>query len=109
MNEGEQIINRRGIFIISLQLEGLCQSLRLLSQINAPVSPEIVIISQKLFNDFKQILVSGKTILGLPEPSETMSIHGLLTLAEVLRTSVLSFLSPDEMDDIGKTVRFKTQ
>ena len=107
MNE-EQLIQRRGIFIISVQLDGLCQSFRLLAQVNAPVSTEMIVITRKLYFDFRSILVSGKTIEGLPEPNNEMSIHGLLTLAEVLRASTMSFLSSDEAEEISRSIGFKT-
>lgn len=108
MNNQEKIIERGALFIISYQLEGLCTGLRMtVPQGLAPGKDTITIIN-KMLADFASIS-TGKVLKDLPTISETSSPVDILVMAETLRTSVLAFLTPDEIAEHRHTIGFHAQ
>jgi hypothetical protein len=102
----EKLISRRGLFIVSFQAEGVCLALRLVLQTGAPVSAPTRVIVAKLRSDFQSLIANGRVAEGLPEVSEDMGTAELLTLAEIIRMSVLCFLTPDETEERKRTMGF---
>lgn len=78
----EDIISRRGLFIVSYQAEGVCNALRLIVQTGTQVSAPTRAIVSKLRGDFERLIVGGRVAEGLPEVSENMDADALLTLSE---------------------------
>jgi hypothetical protein len=105
----EKLITRRGIFIVSYQLDGICNALRLIVQTGAPVGSPVRAIVAKLRADFARLLASGRALDSLPEVSDDMSAPELLALAETLRSSALCFLTPDETDERKRAMGFNQE
>jgi len=101
MKKTGELIERGALFIISYQLEGLCMGLR--STVPHGLSPgkESVAILKKLTADFASIS-TGRVLKDLPTISESSSPVDILVMAETLRTSVLAFLSPEEVAEHRK-------
>lgn len=90
--------NRSNLFIASYQVEGLCDALRRTISVGAQPGPE----SLKFLKSLRDAIVSvgsGLTIEHLPEISLDMNAHDVLAAAEVLRTTIIAFLSPEEVQD----------
>ncbi|MDR3457552.1 MAG: hypothetical protein P4N60_08910 [Verrucomicrobiae bacterium] len=100
-NKSEKIIERGSLFIVSYQLEGLCMGLRLTVPHGLSPGKESVAILKKLKADFASIC-TGRVLTDLPTISESSSPVDILVMAETLRTSVLAFLSPEEVAEHRK-------
>ncbi len=98
-------IERRGILIVSFQLEGICNALKFMVQAGANPGDETRSIVKKLWSDFQDI-ASGKVVKDLPDVSDITSAADLLAIAETLRTSALCFLTPDEQDERKRSIGF---
>jgi hypothetical protein len=107
MDTQRKMIDRSGLFIISFQLDGLCNGLRLTVPHGLAPGKATVAIIRKLLVDFASIS-TGRILKDLPQISETSSPVDILVFAETLRTSVLSFLSPDELSE-RKTIGFQKE
>lgn len=107
MNKLDKPIERGGLFIMSYQLEGLCNGLRLTVPNGLSPGKETVAILKKLQADFASIS-TGRILKDLPTVSETSSPVDILVLAETLRTSVMAFLSPEEVAEHRK-IGFHTE
>ena len=101
-------INRTGLFIISFQLEGLCTALRHCLACNLTPGPASVGLVQKLFDEFREIS-TGRWAERFPEISESLLPSDLLAIAETLRMTVVSFLSPQETEDRAQIVGFSNK
>jgi len=101
MNKDVRLIDRSGLFIISYQLEGLCNGLRLTVPHGLKPGKETIQIIEKLLADFAAIL-KGTLLDNLPKISESSNPVDILVFAETLRTSVLAFLSPEEVTERRK-------
>lgn len=99
-------IERRGIFIVSFQLEGLCAALRLITQCGVQLGDATVILLQKLQRDFRGLVESGCVVDDVPDVTSGMTTPEMLAIAEVLRASALSFLSADEAEDHRRSIGF---
>ena len=106
MNKQDKMIERGGLFIISYQLEGLCTGLRLTVPHGLAPGKDSVAILNKLLADFASIS-TGKLLKDLPKITESSSPVDILVMAETLRTSVLAFLSPEEISEHRKTIGFQ--
>jgi len=106
MNKLDKPIERGGLFIISYQLEGLCNGLRLTVPHGLSPGKESVAILKKLAADFSE-MAKGRVLRDLPIISESPSPVDILVMAETLRTSVLAFLSPEEVAEHRK-IGFQT-
>jgi hypothetical protein len=96
MSKLDKPIERGGLFIISYQFEGLCNGLRLTVPHGLSPGKETVAILKKLVVDFSE-MAKGRVVKDLPTISESANPVGILVMAETLRTSVLAFLSPEEV------------
>lgn len=96
--EPEKIITRGGIWIISFQLEGLCAGLRALVPGGIDPGPASYRILRKLRDEWKS-LSTGKAMEDLPDIDEKLSPAELLVLAETIRATVLSFMTPEELHE----------
>jgi hypothetical protein len=95
-------INRSGLFIISFQLEGLCTALRMVIPNGLEPKAGTTALLKKLHDDFES-LSTGRSLKDFPPIDESLSPVDVLVVAEVLRLTVLSFLSPDELSEQKQT------
>ena len=63
---------------------------------------------KKLWIDYKSI-TSGTCIKNFPEIDETLTSTDILTIAEVLRSSIIAFLTPEEREEHDKTFGFTSR
>ena len=90
--------HRTGLFLLSFQLEGLCTALRQVVPSGLPLGPETIAMARRLKLTFDGI-ASGPPVEGLPDIDETTAPVDVLMLIEVLRSTLLAFLSPEEIDE----------
>ena len=102
------VISRRGIFIASFQLDGLCGALRLMLQCGAAPGDATVALLCKLQDEFETLIKGGRVIERIPKASSAMSAAEMLAIAEVLRASALVFLTQDEADERKRSFGFVT-
>src|SRR5205823_11516572 len=98
MSKPATMIDRTGLFIISYQLEGLCTALRLTVPHGLAPGPDTLAILKKLVADFASIS-TGRCLQDLPTISQSSSPVDVLAMAETMRTTVLAFLSPEEISE----------
>jgi hypothetical protein len=98
-------INRSGLSIMSYQIEGLCTAFRLAVQSRAPIGPGSIAMLSRIFNEFKAA-VQGTFLDGFPAIEENMQPVDALAVAETLRTTIIAFLSKDDLADHAKSFGF---
>ena len=108
VNKQEKVVERGGLSIISFQLEGLCNGLRQTVPRGLAPGKDTVAIIKKLLADFASIS-TGKLLKDLPTLSETSNPVDILVMAETLRTSVLVFLTPEEIAEHRGTIGFHAE
>ncbi|MEM1213612.1 MAG: hypothetical protein AAGI68_15090 [Planctomycetota bacterium] len=99
------LINRTGLFIISFQLEGLCTGLRLTVPHGLSPTAGSIALLKKLHDDFASIS-TGRSLDDFPPIDDSLSPVDVLVIAETLRSTVASFLTPDEREERDKTFGF---
>jgi hypothetical protein len=107
MPEGERVINRTNLSIISFQLEGLCLAMRHSLACSSIPGPAAVQILSKLFEEFRQ-RSTGRSLDKFPKIDDTLAPADLLIIAETLRMTVAAFLTPEEFADRAKMIGFNT-
>jgi hypothetical protein len=90
--------NRSNLFIASFQVEGLCTALRATTAVGGQPGPATLELLKSL-RDAIVSVGSGLTVEHLPEVTNEMNSYDVLTTAEVLRTTILAFLSPEEAEE----------
>jgi hypothetical protein len=98
MPQQSRPIDRSGISILSFQIQGLCNALRIAVQSGQPVGPVSGALFVKLRNDTLSV-VSGRCVEGLPEMDGSASPVDLLTYTEILNETLNAFLSPEEGEE----------
>lgn len=101
-------IHRSGLFIVASQLEGLCQALRVTVSHGLPTGTATVTMLKKLQNDFLSFS-TGRSLQNFPDINNDLSPVDILVIAETLRMTVLSFLSPDELSDQRQAIGFAAE
>jgi hypothetical protein len=96
---------RNDFFVHSFQIEGLCMALRQTISLGLAPGPTSISILKSL-RDRTIEISSGQWLANLPEVHSEMNAQDVLTVAEVLRTSVLAFLSPEELQEQRGTFGF---
>src|SRR4051794_5577849 len=103
MNQQVTRIERSNLLIIAFQLDGLCAALRQSIASGLPPGPATFESLGKLRTAFSSIH-SGPSLDVLPEIDANSSPSDILAFAEILRTTVGAFLSPDEIIDKQRAI-----
>jgi len=103
--QGTPII-RTGLFIIAFQLEGLCSALRQVVPNGLQPSCATIALLKKLRDDFASIS-EGRSLENFPAIDDALSATDILVVAETLRSTVISFLTPDEQELRKQTLGFR--
>jgi hypothetical protein len=90
-------IERSGRFLAYFQAVGVCEALRIALQTGNKPSKSTVDFLRKLREDAQHI-ATGNAFERLPVTDESSSPADLLVAAEVIRASMLAFLSPEEIE-----------
>jgi hypothetical protein len=101
----EQEIKRSARFMLFFQAEGLCQSLRLVVQTGGKPGSAVAALMNKMIASAKQTS-HGDPIDRLPDVSEGMGAADLLVIAEILRSTMLAFLTPEEVEAQRRSIGF---
>lgn len=98
-------IDRSNLFIIAFQLDGICAALRHALSCGLAPGPATVKSLQQLHAAFAAIH-SGPSLDVLPSIDFNSPPSDILAFAEVLRTTVGAFLSPDEVAERQRVIGF---
>jgi len=98
-------INRSSLLVMAFELEGLCTGLRCTVPNGLTPSVRTIAIMNRLLREFSE-KVEGCALDELPELTEDASPVDLLIIAEMLRSALMSFLTPDERDARDRTFGF---
>ena len=104
--KGKPTHQRSGLFILSFQLEGLCTALRSSIPYGIRPGPETIAMLKRLKAAFERV-TSGEPVENLPDLSPNSEPSDVLMLAEVLRASLLAFLSPEEAEQRSGVLGFR--
>jgi hypothetical protein len=91
-------ISRSGRSILSFQLQGLCNALRVVVQSGQPAGSTSVALLVKLRSDMLT-LVSGPCVEDLPQISGDTKSGDMLVYAELLNETLNAFLNPEEGEE----------
>ncbi len=105
MNQNYRI-KRSGNFLLYYQTEGLCQALRLAMQTRQEPGPTTIEFVKKM-RECAQTIGTGEPFERLPENNDNSPITDLLVTAEVIRTTMLAFLTPEEMEEQKRSFGFR--
>ena len=100
-------IARSNLSVLSFQIEGLCTALRLIIPQGLRVGKETIAILNKLRDDLYSVS-EGKPFEKLPEVTENSETSDVLVFAETLRGTLMSFLTPEEVEEQIKTFGFNS-
>ncbi len=101
----ERLILRGALFIISFQLDGLCTALRYVVPAGLRPGAGTIALLRKLHDDYASIS-SKRPLAGFPAIDDDLSAVDVLAVAETLRSTVLAFLTPDELEDRKQVLGF---
>ena len=90
--------NRSNLFVMSFQVEGLCTAMRTTVSVGGEPGPATLSLLKNLRDSFVSV-GSGFTVEHIPSIHDGMNPHDALAAAEVLRTTILAFLSPEEAEE----------
>jgi hypothetical protein len=99
-------IKRSGNFLLYYQAEGLCQALRLTMQTRQDPGPTMIAFLKTL-RDCALKVGTGEPFERLPKINDNSPITDLLVAAEVIRTTMLAFLTPEEMEEQKRVFGFR--
>ena len=100
-------VDRTQWFMLYFQADGLCNALRLLAQTNqSPGNATIELL--KALKAESEVIGNGKAFERLPDIGQGSSLSDMLVAAEVIRSTMLAFLSPEELEDQRRAMGFPT-
>ena len=92
--------NRSNNFIVYFQIEGVCMALRQLVPHGVEPGPQTRQLVRNLHDGLVEVS-SGKPIEHIPEVTDNTGPADLLVIAETLRSTMLAFLTPEEVKERG--------
>ncbi len=101
----ETQINRSALLVMTFELEGLCNGLRYTVPNGLAPSSTTVSIMNRLLTEFSK-KAEGCVLDELPLLDENTSAVDLFIVAEMLRSTLMAFLTPDERDARDRTFGF---
>ncbi len=104
MTDDKQI-NRSSLLVMTFELEGLCNGLRCTVPNGLAPSATTITIMNRLLDEFSR-KAEGCALDELPTLDENTAPVDLLIVAEMLRSTLMSFLTPDERDARDRTFGF---
>lgn len=105
MEEKDEQIQRSVLLVMAFELEGLCAGLRATVPNGLAPAQTTVSIMNRMLTDFSE-KSDGCILDDLPPLEENTSPVDLLIVAEILRSSLMAFLTPDERDERDRTFGF---
>lgn len=98
-------IKRSALLVMTFELEGLCNGLRCTVPNGLAPAATTVAIMNRLLEAFSR-KAEGCVLDELPPLDENTTPVDLLIVAEMLRSTLMAFLTPDERDDRDRTFGF---
>lgn len=102
----DHLVTRQGFFLVSYQIEGLCVALRLMVQTGVSAGPQTRELLNNKLSVFRSLIMSGPGLDGLPDITDAIATADLLSIAEILRTTALCFLTPEEHEERRRSIGF---
>src|SRR5262245_66625771 len=96
-------IRRTRKFVLFLQIEGLCEALRIEAQFRTAPGAGTARVTMTLRQHFLKV-VSGLAAEVVPPVSRHPTTGEPLTIAEVRRATMVAFLPPDEFDEQRQSI-----
>jgi hypothetical protein len=103
--DNENKINRSALLVMAFEVEGLCTGLRQTVPNGLAPSATTLSIMNKLLATFSE-KSNGGVLDNLPALTEHTSPVDCLIVAEILRSTLMAFLTPDELDERDRTFGF---
>lgn len=97
MADIDKKIKRTNLFITTSQFQGLVQGLTNCAATQSQTGDVTVKLFLKLYKDFIDS-VSGRCVADMPTPTGEECVADLIVYANVMHSTLLSFLSPDEVE-----------
>lgn len=106
--DNENKINRSAVLMMAFEVEGLCTGLR--QTVPNGLSPSMTTLSllNKLLAQFSE-KADGVVLDDIPPLTEEISPVDCLVVAEILRSALMAFLTPDELDERDRTFGFASR
>jgi len=104
MGEDNQI-NRSALLVMAFEVEGLCNGLRCTIPNGLPPSATTLAVMNRLLARFSE-KAEGCVLDELPALDENTAPADLLIVAEMLRSTLMAFLTPDERNARDRTFGF---
>ena len=101
----DEPIKRSALLVMAFELEGLCNSLRITVPNGLAPSRTTIAIMNKLLEEFSE-KADGVLLDNLPPLDEKTSPVDVLIVAEILRSTLTAFLSPEELHERERTFGF---
>lgn len=103
--DNEDQINRSALLVMAFEVEGLCTGLRQTVPNGLEPSNTTLSLMNKLLAMFSE-KSDGGVLDNLPALTEDTSPVDCLIVAEILRSTLMAFLTPDELDERDRTFGF---
>jgi len=103
--DNENQINRSALLVMAFEVEGLCTGLRQTVPNGLEPSATTLSIMNKLLALFSE-KADGVVLDNLPALTEETSPVDCLIVAEILRSTLMAFLTSDELDERDRTFGF---
>jgi hypothetical protein len=92
-------------FVLSYQLDGMCQALRLIIQLKEKPGVKTLQLLTKLRSEVGRN-VTGQALKDVPDFDATTTLPELVAIAEFLRATMVAFLSPEETKERSGSMGF---
>ncbi len=103
--DNENQINRSVLLVMAFEVEGLCTGLRQTVPNGLAPAATTLSIMNKLLALFSE-KSDGGVLDNLPALTDETSPVDCLIVAEILRSTLMAFLTPDELDERDRTFGF---
>ena len=103
--DNENQINRSALLVMAFEVEGLCTGLRQTVPNGLEPSATTRSIMNKLLAQFSE-KAEGVVLDNLPALTQDTSPVDCLIVAEILRSTLMAFLTSDELDERDRTFGF---
>ena len=104
----ENRIQRSVLRVMAFELEGLCEGLRNTVPHGLNPSHTTIGVINRLLADFSE-KADGCVLDDLPPLDESTSPVDMLIVAEILRASLMAFLTPDEREERERLFGFHSE
>ena len=99
--------HRNTYLLFFFQIKGFCDSLMWMLQVNqesAPLMSEKLL--EKYIKDYRTFVTDKKDLIDFPDVESLDNPADVLLIADFMRSTILSFFSPEELEESKKAIGF---